>query len=290
VREAEVAGVGGELVGELEVGQRAVVLERVQPPRAEVDLVDRDRALQRVALAARAQPLLVGPLVPGLVHDGRGLGRDLGLEGHRVGLQADLAVLGEDLELVVVPAPDAGQEDLPDAARAERAHRVRAAVPVVEVADDGDRLRGRRPDGERGAAHAVELEHVRAQLLPQLLVAALADEVQVELADRRQEPVRVLGRHLPVAVGDLVGVGERQRRLREAGLEDAGRVDLLHRHRLAAVAREHGHGGGGGAPRPDDHAVAVGMGAEVGVGLRVLAGVQAIGIGHVGVISDRART
>ena len=32
-----------------------------------------------------------------------------------------------------------------------------------------------------------------------------------------------------------------------------------------------------------------GVGAEVGVGLRMLAGVQAIGIGHHGVISDRAR-
>ena len=217
VREAHVARVGGELVGELEVGQRAVVLERVQPPGAEVDLVDRDRALQRVALAARAQPLLVGPLVRGLVDDGRGLGRDLGLEGHRVGLQADLAVLGEDLELVAVARPDAGQEDLPDAARAERAHRVRAAVPVVEVADDGDRLRGRGPDGERGAAHAVELAHVRAEPLPQLLVAALADQVQVELADRGQEAVRVLGGDLVAAVVDLVAVGERQRRLRRCG-------------------------------------------------------------------------
>ncbi len=58
--------------------------------------------------------------------------------------------------------------------RAERAHRVQPAVPVVEVADDADRARVRRPDRERRAAHAVDLAHVRAELLVQPLVPALA--------------------------------------------------------------------------------------------------------------------
>src|SRR5688500_12623068 len=74
--------------------------------------------------------------------------------------------------------------------------------------------------------------HVRAELLPQLLVAALADEVQVELADRGQEPVRVLGGLLAVAVVDVEAVGERQLRLRDVALEDAGGVHLLQRHGL----------------------------------------------------------
>ena len=43
VREAEVERVRRQLVGQLGVGQRAVVLQRVQPPRAEVHLVDRHR-------------------------------------------------------------------------------------------------------------------------------------------------------------------------------------------------------------------------------------------------------
>ena len=42
VREAEVGDVVGELVGELAVRQRAVPVQRVPPPRAEMHLVDRD--------------------------------------------------------------------------------------------------------------------------------------------------------------------------------------------------------------------------------------------------------
>ena len=74
-----------------------------------------------------------------------GLGRHLGLERDRVGLQADLAVRREDLVLVVRAGADAGQEQLPHARGADRAHRVDAPVPVVEVADDRDRARRRAP-------------------------------------------------------------------------------------------------------------------------------------------------
>ena len=52
VGEAHVLRVGAQLVGQLEVGQRPVALERVQPPRAEVDLVDRHR--RRRARSTRA--------------------------------------------------------------------------------------------------------------------------------------------------------------------------------------------------------------------------------------------
>ena len=70
---------------------------------------------------------------------------------------------------------------------------MQAPVPGVEVADDA------RPTRAAGAqtanavpGDAVELAHVRAEALVQLLVAALAEQVQVELADRRQERVRVV--------------------------------------------------------------------------------------------------
>jgi hypothetical protein len=56
---------------------------------------------------------------------------------------------------------------------------------------DADRARRRRPHGERDAVHAVDLAQVRAELLVELLVAALAGEVEVDLAERRQERVRV---------------------------------------------------------------------------------------------------
>ena len=55
VREAQVGHVVGQLVGELEVGQRAVALQRVAPPGAEVDLVDRHRLRAAAARRARAR-------------------------------------------------------------------------------------------------------------------------------------------------------------------------------------------------------------------------------------------
>ena len=75
----------------------------------------------------------------------------------------------------------------------ERIGCSRPSQKLKSPTTDTDRAR-RRPDGERGARDALELAHVRAEALPELLVAALADEVQVELADRRQEAVRVVER------------------------------------------------------------------------------------------------
>ena len=64
VGEAHVVDVGDELVGQLAVGERAVALLRVAPPRAEVHLVDRDRP-RRAGRAARGvlDPGGVAPLV-----------------------------------------------------------------------------------------------------------------------------------------------------------------------------------------------------------------------------------
>ena len=46
---------------------------------------------------------------------------------------------------------DVGHEQLPHPGGAELAHRVRAAVPEVEVAGDADALGVGCPDGERRA-------------------------------------------------------------------------------------------------------------------------------------------
>ena len=52
VGEPHVLAVGRQLVGQLRVGERAVVLQRVQPPGAEMDLVDRHRLCQRLVRGA----------------------------------------------------------------------------------------------------------------------------------------------------------------------------------------------------------------------------------------------
>ena len=189
-------------VGEPEVGDVVdqvlgqVAVRHALAPRAEVHLVDAHRALVRVAAGALLHPGGVGPLVAGLVDDRAGVRRALGAPRHRVGLGAHDVVGAADLVLVDVADPDVRHEQLPDPGGADQPHRVDPAVPVVEVADDAHGLGPRRPHRERHPAHvahrAVVLVQARAEHGPQLLVTALVDQVQVDLAQGRGEPVGVV--------------------------------------------------------------------------------------------------
>ena len=168
-----------ELVGHLAVGEPL-------PPGAGVHLVDAHRPLVPAGARPLGQPGVVGPLVGRLGDDGGVQRRHLGGEGQRVGLLPPRAVGAE--HVVAVPAADlhAGDEDLPDARGAQRPHRVGARLPVVEVAGDLHAARVGRPHGEGhaldGAARGLVPADVRAEHVPQPLVAALADQVLVELA------------------------------------------------------------------------------------------------------------
>ena len=72
------------------------------------------------------------------------------------------------------------------------------AVPGVEVADHAHRAGVGRPHREGDAldraARGLVPADVRAEHLPQPLVAALADQVLVELAERGHPAVRVVDR------------------------------------------------------------------------------------------------
>ena len=64
-------------------------------------------------------------------------------------------------------------------------------VPVVEIADDADALGVRRPDGETRAGNAVNHAQLRAELLVNFPLVALAEEEQIRFAQRRQKGKRV---------------------------------------------------------------------------------------------------
>ena len=177
-----------------------------------MQLVDRHRLVHVLLRRPGRHPVGVAPLVGRLEHLRRGVRRHLGVAGHRVGLLTPLAVGAEHDVLVGVAGADPGHEQLPDTGVPELAHRVLAAVPAVEVRLEPDGARGRGPHRERRAGDRVPeggvvVVHPRPEHGPQQLVPALVDQVQVHLAERRQEPVRVVDRvGMAVVVGHLEAV------------------------------------------------------------------------------------
>jgi hypothetical protein len=174
----------------------------------------------------------------------------------RVGLLPPDAVVTEDAELVPLARLGVGHEQLPHAAGAHRAHGPAVVRPPAgEVTDHPYALGTGRPDRER---HAF-LERAGAEHRPQSLVPALADELQVELTERRQVPVRVVGDlavRLDAVVGDRCG---------QADLEDALVQDPP--HRVPLTVHNGGDGGRAAAQGADDRAGAVGVHAQLAVGI-----------------------
>ena len=270
-----------DIVGEL-FGQFGVAQSR--PPRPEVHLIGAHRLEDRVAQRALSHPVLVGPGVVALEHPRRGLRGHLGGEGHRVGPLGHRAVGAVDTQLVEPVVGEAGPEQLPDAGGAQHAH-LRLVAPVIEIADHADALGIGCPHGERHTGDLTvggrEAPRVCAQRLPETLVATLGEQVQVDLAQGRQEPVGVGNgvdeRRLVLGVADLEAVvdevGERHRDGEQPGLDVgqrmAGAADQrVHLHRVRAV-------------HPDHRVVVVFVGAQHRVRVVVLTGQQPVQVGGV---------
>src|SRR5437879_678712 len=86
---------------------------------------------------------------------------------------------------------------------------MKTSVPIVEIADDADALRVRRPDGEARAGNAVNRAQLRAELVVDFPLVPLAEEKQIRLAERRQEGIRIAraaGFSLMIGDDEIVGV------------------------------------------------------------------------------------
>ncbi len=154
-------------------------------------------------VAAPAQPILVVPFVRRRIgDDGSALWRVFGLLGEGVGLFGhEVAEPVLDLVLVDGADPDAGQEDFPHAALEADAHGMAPSVPVVEIAQHAHLPRVRRPDRERRAVDTVDRRRVRTEFLEDAQVVSLDQQMNVQLAEHRSEPVRVLEVVLLAVVG-----------------------------------------------------------------------------------------
>ncbi len=217
--EAHVDAVGDEPCGHFVPGQHRTIIAAL--PGGRMDLVDRDR----LAALIDACPVLAMCFVfPGLHEFRRGdrgvLRTHLGTPRKGVGLQRlKVAMRSDDFELVGRAGADVRGEDLPDAGVAAKAHDVTAAVPVVEVADDGDAAGIRCPDGKVEAVDALMLDRMGAHLVEEAQMRAFADEIVVHRPEDRPEAVRVGHGPFGVAAGRAITDRQNARQLDRAGEE-----------------------------------------------------------------------
>ncbi len=184
VREAHLGYVVAERVGQLAIGQRAVVFLRHPSPGAQVHLVYRHGRVERVCAGARLHPLVIAPFVRQVPDDGRGSRWQLGVEGERIRLvDAVTRVSRGDVILVDRSGGYSRNETFPDAGRiAARLERVGRGVPTVEVAHYRDGGRIRRPDTKVSTFYRAALpglDRVSPQFLVRAHVSAFAKEINV---------------------------------------------------------------------------------------------------------------
>src|SRR5437764_7215517 len=153
-------------MSQVAVVQEAIGFRRA-PPRSEVNLVDADRRVKRLRLLAPANPPLILPLVVGKLPDYRRRARaQLRGETDGIGLFEPLRRdLRLDAVLVDRALVEPGHEAFPDPRRLTRLQGRRFRIPVVEVADQADRVSIRRPHREEHAARTIDLGDVRTELL-----------------------------------------------------------------------------------------------------------------------------
>ena len=126
------------------------------------------------------------------------------------------------------------KEDLPDAARAERTHRVSATVPVVEVADDADADGVGRPHRKVHAVGRADAHRMGAELFVDPRVIAFAEEIQIVVTEDSPVAIRIVD-----VIGMAAGVGDAQRVIGNRGeageksFENSRVMAFLHRHRSA---------------------------------------------------------
>src|SRR6267142_1418721 len=114
-----------------------------------MNFVDGNGRAKPVLFFTRGEPVAVVPRIGLQVgDDGAGFGTKLGTKCVRIRLEGkESSVWSSDFVFIDGAFAKIGKEKLPDAERAARTHRMDAAVPPVEIADDADATRGRRPDG-----------------------------------------------------------------------------------------------------------------------------------------------
>ncbi len=116
--------------------------------------------------------------------DGAGIGAKFRAEGVRISFEReDVAARADDFIFVDGAFVKLGDKDFPNTGGTAGAHGMDAAVPTIEIAHHADALCAGSPNGEVHAPNAFECNHVGAEFFVSVVVAALAHEIEIKLAE-----------------------------------------------------------------------------------------------------------
>src|SRR2546423_732559 len=194
-----------------------------------MNLVNAERTTRHIFRASRLHPGGVGPAVTGQVVDqGGGLLAVLAKKGKRIAFQENGATSGTDFKFIVRVFADTGNEQFPNAAADQLAHRVNPAIPAVEIPDHTDALRVRSPDRKVNTGIVADLAKMRTEFVVKTPMLAFGEKMNVHFAHDHAIGIRV-ARDLFAAVPafDFQGVRNITRAFHERGLEKAFTLDFL---------------------------------------------------------------
>ena len=209
--EAQLLDIGNQPIGQLApavlAGDVADFID-LALPGAGMQLIDRQRCIVPMPGTARLHPGLVLPVEAQGRSDARsGVRRQLGGQGHGVGLERQDRILAENLVFVGLSRLQARHKDFPDTAGVAQAHRMPAPVPDVEITDHRNPSGIRRPDRKTHAVDAVDLGHLGAETAAQVTMVAFGEQVEIHLAEQRPEAVGVFADLLPRRPLDTQQIG-----------------------------------------------------------------------------------
>ncbi len=204
-----------------------------------MNLVNRDRLVERLPLGPCGHPVLIAPGELSDVPDNRCRpGPHFRGETVRIRFLNEIALMAAlDLEFVDFALHQVGDEKFPDSGRPAIAHRMPPAIPVVEIANHADALGVRRPDREIDTSNSAVGHDVGTEPLVVAEMRTFAQEVKVEVGQRRPEAVGVDEfPAMPFVVLDAKPVRESLGAFAKNGDEEAILMDPFHRNSFARLA------------------------------------------------------
>src|SRR5271156_1288668 len=271
VGEAEFGYVISERRSQLAVGEPAVALLGDAPPRAEMNLVDRNRRVQRVARRARGHPLLVLEAVARAINDRGGRRRQLQRGRPRISLEVRRALVRTNFILVARAGLEPRDEQFPDSRPAHRTHHVDAAVPSVEVADHAEAACVGCPDCERHPGDAAQIARMSAEYLVRSLVLEFAKQVEIEIPEGWLEAIWIACRYRSAAAKkDLELISEQLTPILQPYCEYPCRMNARHLTPARFTVDAQGDALGVGPKCPHHHAVGLQVSAENGMWIEIL--------------------